>query len=257
MRSFQARVGVIGGLLVGSIAANAGLVGSYGFQGTLASDIGGPSLVGLDPLSQNNYTTTTLYGKTRQVYNMFGSGGAGNNAGLTLDASGMLTNNSDYSVEMLFTMSGNSGWRKVYDNSNRAQDQGLYVAPNDTFDYYPESGGTAGFSPNTFYNVILTHNATTNLTDIYVNGVLDSSVTATEANIADRTTPLSFFMDDSATGFNEYSNASVGLIRVWNNELSASDVTSIESNPFSPAPEPASMLALGAGAVAILARRRR
>jgi Concanavalin A-like lectin/glucanases superfamily/PEP-CTERM motif len=248
------------GVALMATSAHADLVASWGFQGTLNSDMGGAALIGFDPLGQNSYTTTTLYGQSRQVYNMVGSQGAGNNAGLQLIAPSFLADNSDYSIEILFSQTNSpntNGWRKIYDNSNRVDDQGLYVSPSSTMDYYPHSGGTASIADSTFYNVVMTFNNSTNLTDIYVNGVLDSSTTGTEPNIADNTIPLSFFMDDAATGFGEYSDASVGLIRMWNMELSAGDVATIERNPFTAAPEPASMAALGFGVLALIARRRR
>ena len=242
-------------------AVHADLVASWGFQGTLNSDIGGAALTSFDPLGQNSFTTTTLYGQQRQVYSMFGSQGAGNNAGLVLDAPSFISNNSSYSLEILFSQTNapnTNGWRKIYDNSNLTQDQGLYVAPSSHMTYYSSGGpGTATIADNTFYNVILTFNGLTNAGNVYVNGVFDSSFTSVDPAISNNTIPLSFFMDDSATSHGEFTDASVGLIRMWNSELSGADVSNIETNPFAPAPEPASIAALGLGIAALVARRRR
>lgn len=241
--------------------AHADLVASWGFQGSLASDFGGgPALTALNPLGTNSYTNTTLYNHSRQVYNMLGSEGSGNNAGLQV-APGFLSNNSSYSLEVLFSQTNapnTNGYRKIYDNSGRTLDEGLYVTPASQMYYYSDGGTpTAPIAANTFYNVILTYNGSTHAGNVYVNGALDSSFTGVDPAISNNSVLLSFFVDDGVTGYGEFSDASVGLLRMWNTELNAGDVAVIETNPFTPAPEPASMAALGLGVAALVARRRR
>ena len=237
-------------LLGVALQAHAG-VGTYLFNRSLAAVEGGaPSLTAVDPLGQNAYGTATLYGANRSVYNTSGTAGDFNaNAGLLLDATSLVTT-TQYSLEMVVSYAATSGYRKIADTSGRASDSGYYVLDSHE-NVYPVVTGTAPVAAGTYDYLVLT--VSNGTVKGYVNGVPDFTASTTVMN----GNAFDFFLDDSATGGREYSNVSVGLLRLRDSVLTDAQVATLAANPYAPVPEPSAFAALGLGALAVLRRRRK
>ncbi len=226
---------------------------SYLFNGNLnAEELGMPSLTAVDPSAANSYGTAFLYGGNRTTYHTAGAAGIGNNAGVDLDASTFLPTGLDYTLEMVVsidTVAG--GWRKLADMSGLSSDAGLYASNQSFLQLYPSGTGTTTMNAGETYYIALTVNSNGEAKG-YLNGNLE--FTGNSANATGNM--FSFFQDEAGTGSNEYSNVTVGLLRLNDRVLSASEIGGLAVNPYAqPVPEPASMAALGLGAAALLRRR--
>lgn len=234
--------------LSAALAAHAGSA-TYTFGNTFAAnEAGAPSLTPVNPLGQNTFGTASIYGATRSVYNTSGTGTFAENAGLLLNAASFVTA-TQYSLEMVVSLQAVSGYRKLADVSGRASDGGYYVLDS-TLNVYPVINGPQDISAGVYNYLVLT--VSNNAVKGYVNGNLDFTTTTDVMNGNN----FAFFLDDAAQGY-EYSNVSVGLLRLSDGILTDADVRGRAPNPYQPVPEPTTMAALGLGAVAMLHRRRR
>jgi len=240
-------------------------VATYTFNGNLNAQQGGvPALTATDPLGTNAFSTATVFGVTRPIYQTIGAAPFAQEAGLTLDTTGLIPTNN-YSVEMVFAFTQNAnGWRRIIDVSDRTQDTGLYVDTSNHVDVFNTGGGTSPFALNTFFDVFVTVDPANNV-NLYLNGTLEHTTTTTVMNIANPGDLMHFFLDNSNS---EYSNANTALIEVFNSALTSGDVATLSADPFanagpSPsvtAPEPGSAALAAFGAfplLAVLRLRRR
>jgi len=238
-------------VLATAFQAQAGTT-SYLFNGNLdAEELGMPSLTAVDPGAANSYGTAFLYGGNRTTYHTAGAGGVGNNAGVDLDASTFLPTGLDYTLEMVVsidTVAG--GWRKLADMSGLSSDDGLYTSDHSFLQVYPSGTGTTTMVAGQTYYIALTVNSNGE-----AKGYLDGNLEFTGNSASATGNIFSFFQDEAGTGSNEYSNVTVGLIRLNDRVLSASEIGGLAPNPYQAVPEPASMAALGLGAAALLRRR--
>lgn len=230
----------------------ASLVATYAFNDSLAAQENGVASLGaLNPYGTNAFETATVFGQTRRVYHWDGDGT--NQAGLSLNTSGLVASN-DYSIEMVFQfLDRNSAWRRIFDAQNRSSDSGFYVSPSNTLGLYPQGNGSATWTNGVFYHVVLT-NANTSTVRGYLNGGLQFSFSASSMNISSNL--IQFFVDDAS----EVSDGQIALIRVYNGVLSDSEVTTLSQNPFTninvSVPEPASLLYFCLVGLVLLAYRR-
>ncbi len=252
MNTFLIRSVLTVGASILSFSAFAG-TGTFLFNGNLNAQEGGVNaMTATDPTAGNSYGSAFLYGANRTTYNTLGSAGAGNNAGLSLDASTLVPANS-YSLEMVVSFSNSGGWRKLADVSGRASDGGYYIDPASKLNIYPNFSGTTVMNTGTYYYLALTVASNGDIKG-YVNGALELTANSSvmNGNVFD------FFLDDSATGFNEYSNVSVGLVRLTDSVLSDSQISTLSANPYGgTVPEPASLTACVLGFGALVARRKK
>jgi hypothetical protein len=208
-------------------AANAALIHDYELNGTLADSLGGPSLV----------ADGGTIGATRYTF--------GANQGLSL-AYSALASTRLYSIETVFEFDQFSLWRKIIDFNNRTTDDGFYFDPSNLLDFFPVVAGTMPVTTPVTVDVVLTRDAATGLVSAYLNGVAQFSFTDTSGLSLFRGADnlIHFFEDDAATGFAEASRGSVDCIRIYNNVLSASDVSNLVSCSGGPTtvPEPNTLL---------------
>jgi hypothetical protein len=223
---------------------------AYRINGSLADELGGPSLAAL--------------------------GGAVGPAGYTFGtAQGLTLANalapSVYSLEMAFRLDAVTGYRKVLDFKNRTQDFGFYVQNGAATFAGQSTSGTSPFRANTLAHLVLTRDAEGRFT-AYVDGVQALSfVDAT--GMATFTGPgaVAYLMQDDLSGFEEHPSGFVDYVRTYDRALTGAEAAARfaagddalpgqgpGTPPVSTVPEPATVALLGGGVLLLgaLARRR-
>jgi hypothetical protein len=222
---------------------------AYRLNGTLTDALGGPSLVALG-------------GTVGSSAYAFGAG-----QGLSL-TNGIAA--SVYSLELAFSLDDVGGYRKVVDFKNRLRDEGAYVQ-NGFFTFYgaPASNAALVFQPGVLAHLVLTRAADQRFT-AYVNGaqVLSFLDAGLHAVFSEPGAKANLLMDDARTA-REQSGGSLDWLRVYDRALTGSEVAARfaagddallgAAPPVTTTPEPATaaLLAAGAGALGLVARRRR
>lgn len=214
-------------------ASAATLVASYDFNNTLAANQGtAPALTAINPLGQNTFETALVNGQERTVYRWSGSGSSpGNNAGLKLDATG-LVNVNDYSVAMTFEFTEaaqfGGGWRRIIDTRNRQSDSGFYVAPSNPLSLVEigknpqEIVGTTLFTTPGFHEVVLTvsPDGVHQQVDAYLDGRHEATMQTDFYVLENFDNPgslLHFFVDNTVGGAEqEYANGRIASLRLYN-----------------------------------------
>jgi hypothetical protein len=249
--------------LLAATSVFAGTV-TYQFNNTLASDeSGGPSLVSVDPLAKNGFTTANVFGSPRTVFQWTGNATPINQqAGLTLNTTGLLTPTS-YTMELVFEFTQDTGtWRRIFDTTGRMADTGFYVEPGDRLQVYNDVTGTTLFTTNVFHYIALT--VSNNSVKAYLDGKLELNSPTDKLNIQDPV--VSYFIDNNLGGpaQTEFANGEVALIRMTDVALSDQEIASRGSNPFVvttpptpavPLPAAALLFTPGAALAAFAARR--
>ncbi len=225
-------------------ASHAGVIATYQFQGSLSADEPGrPSLAEVDPLGTSGFTTATVAGETRQVFRFSGNSAPGSQGGLVLNPSG-LGITGDYAIEILFSLDIVNGWRRVLNTLPGSSDSGLYVLDGYLTPYPGNSPQPAVFTPGTFHQAIVNYTAAGQRLTGFVDNqpVFDLESTALTVAGSD----IRFFLDDGV----EYSPGTVGLIRIYDQPLSAAERASRFAEPLSgltPVPIPAALWLFGSG----------
>jgi hypothetical protein len=226
-------------LLFVSFGSQAALVHQYRFDGSLADDQGGPSLVSMGG---------TVTGG-RYVFAM--------NEGLALNEN----LGGQYTLDFMYNFSDQSSYRKLVDFAGGASDTGLYSLAGMLDLYTPPSNSamTGAMTNNVDSQVTLTRDAS-GLMNGYVNQQL--VLTYNDAGGAFAFGSMArFFMDDGVTG-GEASGGQVDFLRIYNSALTANQVAAL-AGPRAPVnnnvPEPAStaLVLAGIGMLALGRRRQR
>jgi len=92
------------------------------------------------------------------------------------NVSGVISDPTTYCIDMTFTPTFTTGWRKILDFKNRGSDNGLYIL-NGKLQFYPHPAGAATvFSPGVPVNVVFNRDGATKKMNGYVNGVLQWTI---------------------------------------------------------------------------------
>jgi hypothetical protein len=130
-------------------------------------------------------------------------------------------NSSNYSIEMVFRIDDNSGFRKVLDFNNRSMDEGLYDY-NGTLLFYGTSGtGTPGaFAAGVSHHLVVTRDGTTQQFVAYLDGVREFAFTDSTglAVFAGTNRIIHFLRDDSVTG-SENPSGILTRVRIYDTPL--------------------------------------
>lgn len=246
-------------IVCGGLVAEAAPVASYYFDNTLAAqEPGTPALVATDPDGTSGFIADTVYGSPRTVYAFRGTNDPAQQAGLTLDTTGLLPSSS-YSVELVFEFfDRDSAWRRIVDVENRASDDGFYVDPSNSLDIYPVTGSPQSFATGVYHHVVLTNDNGT--ADAYLDGVFQFSATTNLMDINNINNPgnlLNLFLDNNqGPAQDEWSNGNIALARFYDTVLTADQVAALAANPFN-TPEPSSLVLAGLGLAGLLSVARR
>jgi len=193
----------------------------YQFQNNLHSSVGTPpDLTNIAP--GNLFITSIVDGVSRPVYH-FAQGSS-----VVLEpADGVIPTNV-YTAVLLFSFDNISGWKRILDVKNPANNNGLY-ALNGTLYYYPVSSApSATIAPSNYVQVVLTRDASSNVVG-YVNGVQQFSFVDTQnyATLAGSPEMLRFFKDDST----EDAPGTIARIRLYDKVMPPTQVAALDRLP--------------------------
>jgi uncharacterized protein (TIGR03437 family) len=212
-------------------AQSAALVATYNFENTLnATQASAPALMAVNPRGTNSFLTDTVLGQQRTVYDMQ-SLNPGQNAGLSLNTTNLVNPNA-YSFEMVFAFTDRPNtFRRVIDNENRTSDRGLYIDPNNRWQFSRLATGTVTSPNGPYVHMVLT--VVDNRARLYINGTLDINLGTNSMNLSNPSRIVNFFLDNTSdTSINDFASARIALLRAYTNALSEAEVRTLASNPF-------------------------
>ncbi len=188
-------------------AAPAALTHDYRLDGSFTDDLGGPALVPAGgTLNPTNYSF-------------------GPNQGLSL--SNGLIDSANYSIEMIFNLSGES---KFLDFKDLGSDNGIYNFI-DKLEFYPGQIGPPGAIPaDTDVHLVVTRDSSSNRFVGYVDGVQQISFTDSsgDAIFSAASNIIQFFKDDVV--FADPASAGVvNRIRIYDGVLTPSEVAALSA----------------------------
>ena len=224
---------------------------TFNFNNSLAADESGvPALVSVDPLGLNGFETANVFGVSRPVFKWDGTASpVSQQAGLTLDTTGIITDPTAYSLELVFEFTQDTGtWRRIFDTTGRKADTGFYVEPGDRLQVYNDVTASTNFVTNEFHYIVMT--VGNNTVKAYFDGQLELNSPTEKLNIQDPV--VSFFVDNNLGGpaQTEFADGRVALIRLQDGVLGDSEIADRANDPFvTPPPPPPQAIPLPAAAL--------
>lgn len=214
-------------------------VRAYELNDSLADTFGGPSMV-------NNGGTLGPVGITF---------GPNNGPSLSNWTTGTAAS-ANYSIELYFSFTDITGYRKIIDFKDRTSDNGLYNRDGVLNFYNFVSGPANEIAPNTLIHLVLTRDSATNLVTAFINGNLSLSFNdgTSAGDFTSTGNIMHYFRDDSVTG-GEASAGFVDFIRIYDHPLNSSEAQAL----FAAVPEPSTVIlsTLGFGTTLTIALRYR
>ncbi len=228
-------------------------VATWEFDGSLAAnEVAAPALTAINPLGLNAFVTDNVYGVNRTVYQFNGNSSPVNQqAGVSIATSGLLTTGNAYTVDMIFKFTGPdvTSWESILNTSNRTSDNAFYVQPNHKLQVYPIGDGPDFFTRDEYHRISLSNSGAGRVT-AYFDGVFQFDLAT---NVMDFTTygaanpnnVMTFFADNVQGGGQfEYASGAVALIRLYDGELTRTEVAQLPGTTNN-VPEPGSLLLVG------------
>lgn len=215
-----------------SASASATPRADYQFQNTLASSLGTPPvLTDLGP-GTNSFSTETLDGSSQAVLTFPADNGV-----QLAPTTGVIPNDT-YTIAVLFrlaTITGGDGWQRIVDFKDGTTDHGLY-AYKGALELYPDArGATAAIEAGEYAQVVLTRDGSGTVTG-YVDGAKQFSYddSSLDDAVIDANNTLRFFRDNESGAFpGEASPGAVARMRLYDEALTAEEVTALSGAPGS------------------------
>lgn len=204
-------MGLLAGLS-GQVRAQSGPVADYLFDGNLNSAVvGAPALTAL--ASGQSFATESVRGQSEQVL-LFPAG-----AGLLLDATGLLTNNDQYTILLTVRLDNFIGFRKLIDFNGGTQDPGLYVQGS-TLRLYPYLGSQAAPITTLYYQIALVRESN-GTARAYVDGAEMFRVDDTSFAVAvlNNSNIFRLLADDTQSAGFEQSSGAIARLTLYNRAL--------------------------------------
>lgn len=244
-------------------AAAPSAVATWNFNNTLAADEAGkPALSVIDPLGTSGFVMDTVFGESRWVYRFDGNATPNQQAGLFVDASGLLDDDDAYSVDIVFQFEADTAtWENIFGVSNRQSDNALYIDPGRRLEVWPSGDGPTPFTYGEYHRVTLTNNGNDTVTG-YMDGIFQFTLSSTSMNFsayaaANPSRLIHFFADNLVGGDqNEFADGRVASIRLYDIELDGDQVGELPPLPAVPEPSAVVLMLAGLGVIATAARRR-
>lgn len=188
------------------------LIHHYEFDGTYSDEFGGSDMI--------------PYGGTLTATEYIFDAGEGLSVIDVIDA-------NNYSIELRFTPTYTSSWRKILDFNNREWDEGLYIFDGYLEFYLEEIGESVVFTEGIPVTVLLTRDGSTNEVRGYVDGV-EQFVFTDEYPYATFTGPdniLYIFMDDFDYP-GEDQAGSLDYVKIYDGPVTTASVSiEVSENP--------------------------
>jgi len=213
------------------------LIHEYALEGSLADNLGGPSL-------------TSLGGVITGSGYVFGP-----EQGLVFTSPTFTP--ADYSLELSFEFQSVSSDRKVADFLNFSSDSGLYVLDG-SLNFNPLVTATASdFVAGVPVDLVLTRNGSTGIVTGYVNGAQRFTFADTGSLAVAQSGSIRLFVDDLKTIQVQASGGILNYARVFNGALSSAEVNALYLSGAPAVPEPPVALLLMLGGLGVGAWRVR
>ena len=184
------------------------LLHEYRLDGTLADQLGGPSLV-----------------STGGVLGPLGYSFA---AGHTLSVAGALANTGHYAIELFFSLDETNDYRKLIDFQNLTSDDGLYNIDG-VLNFYDYSlAATQTLAPGRMIHLLVSRDGSNGLFTCYVDGALQIAFSDdARAGVFSGTNGIIHFLRDDAITAVENPRGYLEYIRIYNGPLTAVEAATL------------------------------
>lgn len=223
----------------------------YTFEGTTVDSASGSTLTLAPGCPADPCNTSTSFGTEGGDGFLAWSSSNLRGGGFVIDTNTSFT--PTYTLLMKFSFADFSGYRKIVDYKDRADDTGFYIY-NSRINFYPLGTSTDSFTAGQAMTLMVTRQATSGVSGIFTVYSFDGTTFNQELQVTDTTgsslpaasnvhaggTKIGFFFDDTATPREATSSGKVFSVKTWNGTaLSAADLETVTSlSGPSPSAEP-------------------